>query len=493
MDKVKEAKRALKLARMEKKSVRRQLRLQNKSLRREQKKAVRLAKKEQTTASRYSRLLKEWPEEGKPLETKPFPAARPRRKKGDSQKPPWHRRISLRGAVLVTTAVCVVAGFLACLWESYVMSTVYMDIYETYIRPNIDTKTGVIILTPDTEEFFNGEYGGEDNSYYIEMEMPRSALVPEGGLRFLYENQGLLIFLLCLSTALVAFLAEAFWLYHWKLKKPLRILNDASGKIAENDLDFTVEVPSLDELGRLCASFEQMRSSLEENNRKLWRSVEERRRLNAAFAHDLRTPLTVLSGYGDYLLEGLPEGEIPAEKELETIATMKRSISRLQSYVEGMNSVQKLEDLEPEPRPVSSRELCGELRESAAMLCRERSLVFQEAEADVTCRLDRELVHQVFENLMSNALRYSETRISVACTAGEGRFFLTVSDDGPGFSPEALKRASDPYYRADRQEDAKHFGLGLYICKVLCEKQGGSLTLANAPGGGARITAAFGG
>ena len=68
-------------------------------------------------------------------------------------------------------------------------------------------------------------------------------------------------------------------------------------KIAQNDLDFHVESPSSDEMGQLCQSFETMRASLEANSRALWDAVEERKRLNAAFSHDLRTPLTVLQGY----------------------------------------------------------------------------------------------------------------------------------------------------------------------------------------------------
>ena len=78
--------------------------------------------------------------------------------------------------------------------------------------------------------------------------------------------------------------------YRRKLKRPIEILNAASAKIAENDLGFTVEVPCGNELGRLCESFEKMRASLLKLNREHWAQMEERRRLNAAFAHDLRTP-----------------------------------------------------------------------------------------------------------------------------------------------------------------------------------------------------------
>ena len=77
---------------------------------------------------------------------------------------------------------------------------------------------------------------------------------------------------------------------------------------------------------------------------------------------------------------------------------------------------------------------------------------------------------------------------------GENTLSLRVADDGPGFPPEALKRGTDPYYRGEKSEAKErtpHFGLGLTICKTLCEKHGGSLLLQNRPSGGAQVTAVF--
>ncbi|NLT15786.1 MAG: HAMP domain-containing protein, partial [Clostridiales bacterium] len=96
-------------------------------------------------------------------------------------------------------------------------------------------------------------------------------------------------------------IAAALLFYRNKLKKPLLLLADASDRISKNDLDFSVDYKSRDEMGRLCGSFEKMRTALEENNKSMWHAMEERRRLNAAFSHDLRTPLTVLRGYTDFL------------------------------------------------------------------------------------------------------------------------------------------------------------------------------------------------
>lgn len=103
-------------------------------------------------------------------------------------------------------------------------------------------------------------------------------------------------FLLPMLFFVTALLLTAALFYRWKLKAPLAVLSDGAGCIMENDLDFTVSAVSNDELGRLCAAFETMRQSLLENNRLLWRQTEERKRLNAAFSHDLRNPVTVLKG-----------------------------------------------------------------------------------------------------------------------------------------------------------------------------------------------------
>ena len=292
------------------------------------------------------------------------------------------------------------------------------------------------------------------------------------------------------ATAVLCFFADAWWFYHWKIKKPLAVLGAASKKIAENDLGFAVEQPSGDELGQLCASFETMRRSLEENNKALWQAVEERRRLNAAFAHDLRTPLTVLQGYGDYLLEGLPAGQVTPEKAEETLTTMKRSLTRLQRYAESMSELQRLEDLVPQKAPVDFGSLCRLLEDTAAILRGPEGVGFT-AQGTGTVYVDQELVFRVFENLMSNAGRYARQRVEITVCLEGGQLCFTVADDGHGFPREALKRAAEPYYRVEGPSGS-HFGLGLTICQLLCKKHGGSLTLGNRPQGGAEVTAAFG-
>ncbi|WP_246059524.1 HAMP domain-containing protein [Paenibacillus lautus] len=148
-----------------------------------------------------------------------------------------------------------------------------------------------------------------------------------------------------LLTVAAGIVTMSVLFYRWKLKRPLEILKQASEKISANDLGFSISYDSRDEMGELIAIFENMRSQLEKNLKALWRSVEERKQLNAIFAHDLRTPLSVLKGYAEFLATYFPEKKLSEAKVLDLIHTMNLHIVRLENYAEAMNSIQKLEDV----------------------------------------------------------------------------------------------------------------------------------------------------
>lgn len=162
--------------------------------------------------------------------------------------------------------------------------------------------------------------------------------------------------------------------YHRKIEKPISILLEASENISNNRLDFSVEVPEKNEFGELCLSFEKMRVALKENNIEMWRQVEERKRLNAAFSHDLRTPLTVLKGQSEILSKYVPK--MSEEKIIETAETMKRHIIRLETYVNTMNDLQRLEDVEVKKELVDVKELEHQMRITVQPFVRVKSLFY---------------------------------------------------------------------------------------------------------------------
>lgn len=289
----------------------------------------------------------------------------------------------------------------------------------------------------------------------------------------------------------VCVVAAALLFYRNKLKNPLRILTQASENITENNLDFQIQYDSRDEMGQLCASFEKMRSSLDQNNREMWRTMEERKRLNAAFAHDLRTPLTVLRGYTDFLSKYLPNDMLKKDKILSTVSTMDSHIARLENYVESMYSLQKLDEIEPTLEKIAFDRLCEQLKDSAKILCQDKKIDFTSCSSSEFISVDSEFVAQVFENLISNASRYAKEGITVSLECSEKILKMTITDDGNGFSNEALKKATEPFYRGENDSGKSHFGLGLNICRILCEKHGGTLKLNTLIAGGAEGIAIF--
>ena len=150
----------------------------------------------------------------------------------------------------------------------------------------------------------------------------------------------------------VCFILASHAFYKRKLQRPIQAMDEAARRIAEGDLSVSMPAPcagSKSELDRLCASFETMRDALERNNKAMWRMAENRRKVNAAFAHDLRTPLTVLKGRAEMLSTFAPEGLVDAEQLAEASSAMTRQTERLQRYVESMKDLVDMDECSVAP------------------------------------------------------------------------------------------------------------------------------------------------
>lgn len=283
---------------------------------------------------------------------------------------------------------------------------------------------------------------------------------------------------LCMIAAVLLF-------YKDKLKKPLTELRAASEKISSNDLSFSIEYSSKDELGQLCHSFEIMRTALANNFSEMWRQVEERKQLNAAFAHDLRTPLTVLKGYNEML-------QTNEDKQTREIAaTMEKHISRMEAYVSSMSSLRRMEDTQPEYKVIPLQPFLSSLYESAKIVCTQngKELFLQNHILLSQLSLDHTFISQVCNNLISNAVRYAQTAVTLSFTLHDNGLLLSISDNGKGFDKNRLQRAANPYF-TEESNHSEHFGLGLYICRLLCEHHNGYLKIENTSNG-ALVSAYF--
>jgi signal transduction histidine kinase len=294
---------------------------------------------------------------------------------------------------------------------------------------------------------------------------------------------------LCYGGATI-FCAMVF--FRRKLKRPIEILTTASEKIAVNELDFSISYDRQDEMGQLCSSFETMRAALMKNNVDTWHQFEERKRLNAAFSHDLRTPLTVLKGHTGMLLSGIPSDSISKEELLEELQVMSGSITRLENYVDAMARLQRLEDVEIHRERVDGKNFSLSLQDTAEIICSKQQIRWSYQSDQPFLFIDPEIVMQVYENILSNSSRYAKSEIEITVSAGEQSLLILVADDGKGFSKRAIEQATNPFYKANENSNDGHLGLGLHICKILCERHGGDISISNNVNGGGLICASFG-
>ncbi len=317
---------------------------------------------------------------------------------------------------------------------------------------------------------------------------------PSEGASVLSTLFGLLMFFMFPLWFGVCIFAAARRFYRMRLAPGLSTLDAAASKIADQDLDFSVAYDRDDELGRLAASFETMRASLAASQRALWRTAEERKRLNAAFAHDLRTPLTILKGKVELLEAHLQAGDATPGQLASSAASLAAQVERLERYVAAMSGLQKLEDRTVRPAAQPFDAVAGAVDDIGRSLCAPNRAFALSVSAQCNAErpelaVDRSLVEEVAENLVGNAARFAAARVEARMDVRDGFLVLTVEDDGPGFSPAALEQGCAPFFSESPSKD--HFGLGLNIAALLCDKHGGSLTLGNRAEGGARTTARF--
>lgn len=283
-----------------------------------------------------------------------------------------------------------------------------------------------------------------------------------------------------------------FLFYRNKLKRPIEELELASKNIAENNLGFCVTYKNKDEMGRLCQEFERMRKQLVENNRKLWRMIEEEKALRAAIAHDIRSPLSVLKGYQEMLLEFVPEETLDKEQILSMLSEGMGQIERMNDFVETMRRMNSLENRELQTEHIDILAFAGQVEQEMKLLSRQagKSCEIQIDFQEEVFIGDRNLILEVVENLLSNALRYARETVKITLLQKENELTVTIADDGPGFSesPEKLTKA---FYHSNPQNEPGHFGLGMFICKLYCEKHGGRLLLGNQQEAGAVVRAVF--
>ena len=241
----------------------------------------------------------------------------------------------------------------------------------------------------------------------------------------------------------------------------------------------------------ICTTFLSLKENLYDNNKKMWRMIEDNKILTSALSHDIRTPLTILKGNTEMLLKYIPNNKIDKTKTLEMLESMNNNITRLEDFVTNMSTIVKIEQIEPKYKKIELNKLVEELKENSECLCNNKNIELEFNTKITTSEeilVDENIIHEVYNNIFNNALCYTENKILVNIESTNNMLIFEIVDNGNGFSDKALKEATHIYFKENNEKN--HFGLGLYISKLLAEKHNGNIILSNTDNG-ARVKFSF--
>ncbi|ACM21863.1 sensor histidine kinase, HAMP domain-containing [Geotalea daltonii FRC-32] len=306
--------------------------------------------------------------------------------------------------------------------------------------------------------------------------LPRTNISDDHQRRFLREQK---LAFIVVAGVVVLLAAGLSLLLARRLVKPIAELAKATDRLATGDFTIRVSAEANDELGRLAQDFNALAEVLAKNE-------QARRQWVADISHELRTPLAVLRGEIEALQDGI------RQPSPETIASLHGEVLRLGRLVDDLYQL-SLSDLSA----MTYRKFDLDLSEvlSAAVAGYRQGF----ASKDITVRAgipgqpvafwgDRERLHQLFANLLDNALKYTNPggTLQITMEKSAGCTVISFQDSPPGVTLAESEKLFERLYRVDssRNRSTGGAGLGLAICRNIVEAHGGTITAQPSPLGG---------
>lgn len=226
-----------------------------------------------------------------------------------------------------------------------------------------------------------------------------------------YWTAGVLMAALPTVYAAAAAVITARIYYRIKLRTPFQLLKTGMEHISDHNLDFQIQCTQEDEAGMLCRMFEEMRTEVYQSNSRMWETLQERKLLTASVSHDLRTPITVVKGYLEYLQKAEKSEKLSEEVLTRIISEMQQAVARMERYIDCVRDIQNLDDIEIRKEPCMMIDLTADIERSFSLIAEKRGRKFQIQDhfRKEILYTDRDMLMRILENIFDNAVRYSKS------------------------------------------------------------------------------------
>ena len=290
------------------------------------------------------------------------------------------------------------------------------------------------------------------------------------------------------SLLLLLAAAGVFVFLKWQFV-PLKNLELQANEIAKKYSDgLSVENESAhqDEIQALSKSFNQMNSITEEYIEKVEANAKEQKLLLTALAHEMRTPVTAITGYA-YALKNAALSE---EQKAEAITFIDSESRRLERLSTKLTELIALSKKEIEPCEIDMDSWALQLRSILNTKVEQDEISYKLRIKKETCtniKGDADLLTEMIINFFDNACKAGATEIEVAIEDDS----IQVIDNGPGISEEEIQKITQPFYQGDSSRKQEGFGIGLALCQMIAQAHGAQLKIESALGEGSKFIVHF--
>ncbi|MBQ8813227.1 MAG: HAMP domain-containing histidine kinase [Lachnospiraceae bacterium] len=301
-----------------------------------------------------------------------------------------------------------------------------------------------------------------------------------------YDEQ--LLFVRNLGMVLAVVISAVLVAVLFTLLGPLTRLNASLRQIAGGNYSLRIKEQGSPEFRELAGNINRMSESVEENVQRISEIAESRKRFIDNLAHEMKTPLTSIMGFGDIMRI---KREMSEKQRREYAEIIVEDAKRLRTLSGKLLELATNEGAELELVSVNLRELFREVHLTVAPILSRRHMTMEMASTHIAINCDRELFKSLLYNLIDNSIKASAdgSKIILKAVNRDNKARISVTDFGIGMSNEQAKRVTEPFYMVDKSRSRKEggAGLGLSLCVEVAKRHGAVLEIESQQGKGTTV------
>lgn len=293
--------------------------------------------------------------------------------------------------------------------------------------------------------------------------MLSTSIVPlQSTIDTMYDQFNIIIIVVVIATILLALCLSSL------IVKPIKKIEMEATNLPSGKYDHKLIKTDAREI-------ENLNNTLARANEEIIKADVARKELIGNVSHDLRTPLTMIVGYGEMIRD------FPEENNAENINVIINEAKRLSTLVDDLLDLSKVESgkIEFHNKDIKISDLLGSVYDQFEPYCKANNIEFvlNVEDSDVVVSVDENRLKQVLHNFMSNALNYNDakdTKIIIGEEKVEDAYRIYVYDNGSGVRQEDKDKIWNRYYKVDKEHKRSHIGsgIGLSLCKDILDKMG---------------------